>query len=94
MGAFSQGKNPVAISNGSMARCGVSESMRNDGPKPQQWLYGKAPSFVSQQHLAEARRKQREKQWLNQFAEVTEAQRRESERRRHLHKNVGSMTLF
>ena len=65
-----------------------------DGPKPQQWLYGKAPSFVSQQHLAEARRKQREKQWLNQFAEVKEAQRRESERRRHLHKNFGSMTLF
>ena len=65
-----------------------------DGPIPQQWLYGKAPSFMTQQQLVETRRKQREKQWLNQLAEVTEAQRRESERRRHLHKSFGSMTLF
>ena len=35
-----------------------------------------------------------DQQWLNKFAEVTEAQERESERRRYLHKNFGSMTLF
>ena len=35
-----------------------------------------------------------DQEWLNQFAEVTEAQERERERRRHLHKNIGSMTLF
>ena len=28
-GAFCQEKNPVAIFNGSMARCGVPESKRN-----------------------------------------------------------------
>ena len=33
-------------------------------------------------------------QLSNQFAEVTKAQERESERRRHLHKNFGSGTLF
>ena len=32
--------------------------------------------------------------WLNQFGEVTEAQRRESERRCHLHKNFGSGTFM
>ena len=35
-----------------------------------------------------------DQQWLNQFAESAEAQRREKERRRYLHKNFGSMTLF
>ena len=64
------------------------------GPIPRERLYGKAPSFMSQQRLAEARRKQREKQWLNQFAESAAAQDRESERKRHLHKNFGSMVLF
>ena len=53
-----------------------------------------APSFLSESQLAQAHRKEREKQWLNQFAESAETQERESERRRHLHKNFGSMTLF
>ena len=44
--------------------------------------------------LAQAQRKEREKQWLNQFAESAAAQGRDSERRRHLHKNYGSMTMF
>ena len=35
-----------------------------------------------------------DQQWLNQFAESTEARRRERERRRHLHKNFGSITVF
>ena len=35
-----------------------------------------------------------DQQWLNQFAGVTKAQQRERERRRYLHKNFGSMTLF
>ena len=65
-----------------------------DGPIPREWLYGKAPSFVPESQLAQARRKEREKQWLNQFAESAAAQHRESERRRHLHKNFGSMVLF
>ena len=63
-----------------------------DGPIPQRMLFGtcdttgwtsmaKTPTMPDQQ-------------WLNKFAEVTEAQERESERRRHLHKNFGSMTLF
>ena len=56
-----------------------------DGPKPREWLYGKAPSFVSESQLAQAQPKEREKQWLNQFAESAEAQERESERRLHLH---------
>ena len=65
-----------------------------DGPIPREWFYGKAPSFVSESQLAQARRKEREKQWLNQFAESAKAQERESKRRRHLHKNFGSMVLF
>ena len=35
-----------------------------------------------------------DQQWLNQFRESAEAQRRESERRYNLHKKYGSMTLF
>ena len=35
-----------------------------------------------------------DQQWLSQFAEVTKAQERESERRHHLHKNLASGTLF
>ena len=54
-----------------------------DGLIPRQWLHGEAPSFVSEHQLAEAQRREREKQWLNQFAEVTKAQDREFERRRH-----------
>ena len=65
-----------------------------DGAIPREWLYGKAPSFVSESQLAQARRKQREKQWLNQFVGSAAAQDRERERRHHLHKNVGSMVLF
>ena len=65
-----------------------------DGPIPWEWLYGKALSFVLESQLAQARRKEREKQWLNQFTESAEAQERESERRRHMHKKFGSMTLF
>ena len=49
---------------------------------------------MSESQLAQARQKEREKQWLNQFAESATAQDRESERRRHLHKNVGSMVFF
>ena len=40
-----------------------------DGPLPREWLYGKAPSFVSESQWAEARRKESKRQWLNQFAE-------------------------
>ena len=65
-----------------------------DGPLPQEWLYGKAPSFVSESQLAQARRKESNRQWLNQFAESAAAQERERERKRYLHKNFGSMTLF
>ena len=35
-----------------------------------------------------------DQQWLNHFAGVTKAQQSERERRRYLHKNFGSMTLF
>ena len=63
-----------------------------DGPTPRPMLTGtrdttgwsstvKTP-FMSDQH------------WLNQFAESTKAQGRELERKRHMHKNFGSMTLF
>ena len=65
-----------------------------DGPLPREWLYGKTPSFVSESQLAEAQRKERDKQWLNQFAESAKAQEREYEKRRHLHKNFGSTGLF
>ena len=65
-----------------------------DVPLPWEWLYGKAPSFVCEAQLAQARRKESNRQWLNQFAESAAAQEREFEKRRHLHKNFGSMTLF
>ena len=32
--------------------------------------------------------------WMNQFAESAKAQERDYEKRRHLHKNFGSMCLF
>ena len=35
-----------------------------------------------------------DQQWLNQFGESAEAQRRKSERSYHLHKKYGSMTLL
>ena len=38
--------------------------------------------------------KMRRSPWLNQFGESVKAQEREYERRRHLHKNFGSMGLF
>ena len=38
--------------------------------------------------------KMRRSPWLNQFGESIKAQEREYERRRHLHKNFGSMGLF
>ena len=63
-----------------------------DGPLLQEWLYGKAPSFVCEAQLAQARRKESNRQWLNQFAESAAAQERESERRRHLHKNFAHMS--
>ena len=44
-----------------------------DGPLPQEWLYGKAPSWVSESQLAEARRKESNRQWLKQFAESAAA---------------------
>lgn len=63
-----------------------------DGPIPQRMQFGtcdttgwtsmaKTPTMPDQQ-------------WLNQFAEVTKAQEGESERRLHMHKNFGGMTLF
>ena len=52
------------------------------------------PVFLSESQLAQARRKEKEKQWLNQFAESAAAQERERKRRSHLHKNFGSMVLF
>ena len=44
-----------------------------DGPLPQEWLDGKAPSFVSESQLAQARRKESNRHWLNQFAESAAA---------------------
>ena len=38
--------------------------------------------------------KMRRSPWMNQFGESIKAQEREYERRRHLHKNFGSMGLF
>ena len=37
---------------------------------------------------------ERNRPWLNQFGESAKAQEREYEKRRHLHKNFGSMCLF
>ena len=65
-----------------------------DGPLPREWLYGKAPSFVSESQLAEARRKEKEKRWLNQCAESAAAQEREFEKRLHLHKIFGGTVFF
>ena len=65
-----------------------------DGPLPWEWLNGKAPSWVSESQLAEARRKESNRQWLNQFAESAAAQEREAERRRHFQSKFGSGTLF
>ena len=57
-----------------------------DGPTPRPMLYGTrgTTGWTSMT----------DQQWLNQFAGVTKAQQRERERRRYLHKNFGSMTLF
>ena len=38
--------------------------------------------------------KMRRSPWMNQFGESVKAQEREYEKRRHLHKNFGSMGLF
>ena len=65
-----------------------------DGPLPREWLYGKTPSFVSESQVAEARRKERDWQWLKPFADSAKAHERELETRRHLHKNFGSSVLF
>ena len=85
-------KNPVPLLKQHCLDTGKDDHI--DGPLPQEWLYGKAPSFVCEAQLAQARRKDSNRQWLNQFAESAAAQERERERRRHLHKNFGSMTLF
>ncbi len=89
---WSDGYVPVPLLKKHCLDTGKDEHI--DGPIPREWFYGKAPSFVSESQLAQARRKEREKQWLNQFAESAKAQERESKRRRHLHKNFGSMVLF
>ena len=83
-------KDPVPLLEKPCVDTGKDDHI--DGPLPREWLYGKAPSFVCEAQLA--RRKHSEKQWLNQFAESAAAQEIEFERRRHLHKNFGSMTLF
>ena len=57
-----------------------------DGPTPRPMLYGTRGTTGWTSMTGQ--------QWLNQFAGVTEAQQRERERRRYLHKNFGSMTLF
>ena len=85
------GNVPVALLKKHCLYTGKDEHI--DSPLPRKWLYGKAPSFVSGYQLAEAQRKVREKQWLNQFAESTKAQDREMERRRQLYGNSG-MVLF
>ena len=71
-------KDPVPLLKKHCLDTGKDEHI--DGPIPREWLYGKAPSFVSESQSAQARRKQREKQWLNQFAESAAAQNRERER--------------
>ena len=57
-----------------------------DGPTPRPMLYGTRGTTGWTSMTGQ--------QWLNQFAGVTEAQQMERERRRYLHKNFGSMTLF
>ena len=89
---WSDGYVPVPLLKKHCLDTGKDEHI--DGPLPREWLYGKAPSFVSESQWAEARRKESHRQWLNQFAESVKAQEREFERRRHLRKNFGSTDLF
>ena len=65
-----------------------------DGRIPRECLKGDAPLFVSEYQLAEAQRKEKEKRWLNQFAESAAAQEREYENRRHFQSKFGSRILF
>ena len=78
---WSDGYVPVPLLKKHCLDTGKDEHI--DGPIPREWPYGKAPSFASESQLAQARRKQRGKQWLNQFPESAAAQDRERERRRH-----------
>ena len=92
VGRWSNGYVPVPLLKKHCLDTGKDDHI--DGPLPREWLYGNTPSFVSESQLAEARRKESNRQWLNQFAESAKAQEREFETRRHLHKNFGSSSLF
>ena len=61
-------------------------------PRPRPMLYGTRDNLSSTSMCKTPIMSYQ--QWLNRFAEWAETQRRESERRCHLHKKYGSMTLF
>ena len=57
-------------------------------------LKGKGPEMYHVERPDPEMEKMRRSPWLNQFGESIKAQEREYEKRRHLHKNFGSMGLF
>ena len=57
-------------------------------------LKGKGPEMYPVERSDESIEKMRRSPWMNQFGESIKAQEREYEKRRHLHKNFGSMGLF
>ena len=85
-------KDPVPLRKKHCLDTGKDDHI--DDPIPREWLYGKAPSFVCEAQLAQARRNHSQKQWLNQFAESAAAQEREAERRCHFQSKFDSGTLF
>ena len=70
---------------------------------PRRWVVDTPPELQfrlqhklmkGQERLDPEIEKMKRNPWLNQFGESVKAQEREFERRRHLHKNFGSMGLF
>ena len=57
-------------------------------------LKGKGPERYHVERPDPEIEKMRRSPWMNQFGESIKAQEREYEKRRHLHKNFGSMGLF
>ena len=57
-------------------------------------LKGKSPEMYHVERPNPEIEKMKRSPWLNQFGESIKAQEREYEKRRHLHKNFGSMGLF